>query len=73
VIIYISPLQGYDVRASIGGLLEEEEAHLMGGLMGGLEPGRVILAVNDLSMVDFFKMQVRVGPAWCRSSVTWVS
>ena len=42
------------MRASIGGLLDEEEAHLS----GGLEQGRVILAVNDLSMVDFFRMQV---------------
>ena len=31
------------------------------GHTGGMEPGRVILAVNDMSMVDFFRMQVCVG------------
>ena len=46
------------MRASLG---DQYEAEMEMGHTGGMEPGRVILAVNDMSMVDFFRMQVGVG------------
>jgi hypothetical protein len=47
--------QGVDVRMS----MEPGDEDVEGGQPGGLEPGRVILAVVDMSMVDYFRMQVR--------------
>ncbi|GAX82612.1 hypothetical protein CEUSTIGMA_g10038.t1 [Chlamydomonas eustigma] len=45
--------KGVDVRMS----MDPGEEDVEGGQPGGLEPGRVILAVVDMSMVDYFRMQ----------------
>jgi len=53
--------QGVDVRASLGDddtVGTDKEMGTMGAMGGApLEPGRVILAVPDISMIEFFQQQ----------------
>lgn len=54
-------MQGIDIRASMDpGANAGME---MGAMGGGLENGRVILAVPDMSMVDYFRAQFAELPA----------
>jgi hypothetical protein len=49
--------QGYDVRASLGGP-DIGDNNDVEGSSSHLDSGRVILAVVDMGMVDYFRMQV---------------
>ena len=52
------------MRASLGGPDEHNDVGMKGTAGGaGLEPGRVILCVPDMSLVDFFREQFSQLPA----------